>query len=637
MLHQLLKRTLEIDPGREILESDGSWSTAAELERLASRLASGLAAMGLEEGDRVALLLPNRLETIVCYLACFRMHLVVVPLDYEYHPLQVGYALGHSGASILVVDHERIPGLAGAGVLDAVPRVAVVGGETVTGSCRPFAALLGADRERASEAPLDDSPAVMIYTSGTTARPKGVVLSHGALATGVRKYLARVTLTPDDVTLIATSASQPLALRCQIMPTLLAGGRVSLLRHFTVEHFVAALRRQPAKTFLTLTPGSLWQLMASPEFRASDFSRLRLCIAGGDRVPTRLLEAFERLTGVALTEQCGSTETGPYAMNPPFGRKKPGSVGLPAHGVTVAVVDEHGADVPAGTIGNLRVSGPGIMSGYWNESAMTRKALQKGWVLTGDLGRFDEDGYLWFMGRRKDIIVRDGHKVAPVAVEAALSEHPAVRQACVIGVPDAVFGELPHAYVILQPDAAVGSDELRAFVADRVAEFMVPAEVHVIATMPSKGPGKIDRELLRMRAITAALIEQVPFFKNASPEFLRDIIPRLDARIFAPGEVLVHEGDVGDEMYFLTKGQVEVLRGDRAQPVATLREGAFFGELAILRDAPRAASVRALTDVEVYALRRDGVVELARTHSDFNRYLQAAASQYAAAETTAGH
>ena len=630
MLHQLLRRPLDTAPDRPILECGGSWTTAAELERLVSRLASGLTALGLEEGDRVAFFLPNCLETVVCYLACFRMRLVAVPLDYQYHPLQVGYALGHSGASILVVHHERIPSLEEAGVLGAVPRVAVVGDGSAAGSRRPFTALLGAERELPSEAPHDDSPAVMVYTSGTTSRPKGVVLSHGALSTGVRKYLARVTLTADDVALIATSASRPLALRCQVLPTLWTGGRVSLLRKFTVGDFVAALRRQPAKTFLALAPASLGQLMASPEFQACDFSHLRLCLAGGDRLPTRLFDAFERLTGVPITEQCGSTETGPYAMSPPFGRKKPGSVGLPSHGVHVAVVDEHGADVPTGTVGDVRVSGPGIMDGYWNESAMTRKTLQKGWVLTGDLGRFDEDGYLWFVGRRKDIIVRSGNKVAPLEVEAALAEHPAVREACVIGVPDAHCGEVPHAYVILQQGVGASPEALKSFVATRLAEFMVPAEVHIIAEMPSKGPGKIDRELLRMRAITAALIEQVPFFKNAGGEFLRDIIPRLDARQFAPGEVLVHEGDVGDEMYFLTRGQVEVLRGEPAERLAVLREGSFFGELAILTDAPRAATIRALTDVEVYALRRDGVLDLAKAHADFGRYLQAAALEYSA-------
>ena len=636
MLHHLLERALAIDPDRPILECEGAWTTAAELERLAGRLASGLAAAGLEEGDRVALLLPNCPEAVVCYLACFRMGLVVVPLDYQYHPLQIGYALGHSGAAILVAHHSRLPGLDEAGVLGSVPRVVLVGGTSGAAPRRPFESLLGAERPLSAAAPHDDSPAVMIYTSGTTSRPKGVVLSHGALTVGVRKYLARVTLTPDDVALIATSVSRPLALRCQLLPTLWIGGRVSLLRKFTVENFVAALRRPPAKTFLTLTPAGLGQLVASPDFQGCDFTHLRLCLAGGDRVPVRLLESFERLTGVSVTEQCGSTETGPYAMNPPFGRKKPGSVGPPLLGVHIAVVDEHGADVPAGTVGDVRVSGPGIMDGYWNESAQTRKTLQKGWVLTGDLGRYDEDGYLWFMGRRKDIVVRAGNKVAPLEVEAALSEHPAVREACVIGVPDAASGEVPHAYVILQPGAAADPEELRAFVARHLAEFMVPAEVHVISEMPSKGPGKVDRELLRMRAITAALIEQVPFFRNAGSDFLRDLIPRLDARDYGPGDVVIHEGDVGDEMYFLTKGQVEVLRGDPPRQLAVLRQGSFFGELAILRDAPRATTIRALTDVEVYALRRDGVLQLARAHAEFDRYLQDAARQYAAAPPTAG-
>ncbi len=517
----------------------------------------------------MALLLPNGLEAVACYLACFRMRLVIVPLDSQYHPLQIGYALGHSGAAILIASHARMAGLEEAGVLGSVPRVAVVGGGPTTGSHRPFESLLGAERAVAAELPHDDTPAVMIYTSGTTSRPKGVVLSHGALATGIRKYLTRVTLTP----------------------------------------------------------AGLGLLMATPDFHACDFSHLRFCLSGGDRLATRLLESFERLTGVAVTEQCGSTETGPYAMNPPFGRKKPGSIGPPVHGVQVAVVDEHGADVPAGTVGDVRVSGPGIMEGYWNETALTRKTLQKGWVLTGDLARFDEDGYLWFVGRRKDVIVRMtnglANKIAPLEVETALAEHPAVREACVIGVPDAACGETPRAYVILQPGAEARAEDLRSFVAGRLAEFMVPAEVHLISEMPSKGPGKIDRELLRMRAITAALIEQVPFFKNASGDFLRDIIPRLDARHVAPGETIVHEGNVGDEMYFLTKGQVEVSRGDPPQRLTILREGSFFGELAILKDAPRAATIRALTDVEVYALRRDAVLALARAHADFGRYLQA--------------
>ncbi|MFM2096104.1 MAG: hypothetical protein RIS70_3228 [Planctomycetota bacterium] len=637
MLNNLLQRALETAPDRPILECNGTWNTAAELEQRASRLASGLAAMGLEEGDRVALLLPNCTEAVLCYLACFRMRLVVVPLDYQYQPLQIDYALGQSGASILIVRHERIQELEEAGVLRAKLKVIVVGEESPAGGRRAFDSLLGAERPLPSDVPPDDTPAVMIYTSGTTSRAKGVVLSHGAISTGIRKYLTRVTLSVDDVTLISLMISRPLSLRCQLLPTLWVGGRVSLLGRFSVDGCIAALRRAPAKTFLLLAPSPLTQLISNPDFPTCDFSGLRLCLSGGDRVPTRLFESFERLTGVAITEQCGSTETGPYAMNPPFGRKKPGSIGPPVHGVNVAVVDENGADVPAGTVGDIRVSGSGIMDGYWNDTSMTRKTLQKGWVHTGDLGRYDEDGYLWFVGRKKNIIVNANNKIAPLEVEAALSEHPDVLESCVIGVPHSISGEVPHAYVLLRPAATIQPEDLRAFAAGRLAAFMVPAEVRVIAEMPYKGPGKIDRELLRMRAITAALIEKVPFFKNASGDFLRDLIPRLDARQFAPGETLVHEGDVGDEMYFLTKGQAEVVRGNSPRPLTVLREGSFFGELAILRDAPRAATVRALTDLEVYALRRDAVLQLASNHADFDRYLRAAALEYANPKQVAGN
>jgi long-chain acyl-CoA synthetase len=632
MLHQLLRQPLAAAPDRPLLESDGHWLTAAELEQRTGRLVSGLLAAGLEEGDRLALLLPNGPEAVLCYLASFRLGLVVVPLDAQYHPLQIGHALGHCAAAMLIADYRRLPGLTEAGALRGVPRVVAVG-DGPPGAYRPFATLLGASRDPGSTVPAEDSPAVMIYTSGTTSRPKGVILSHRALGTGIRKYLARVTLTQEDVTLISGPISRPLSLRCQLLPTLLVGGRVSLLRQFSVPDFIAALRRAPAKTFFTLTPSMIGQLVADPAFATGDFSRLRLCLAGGDSVPVRLQEAFARITGVAVTEQCGSTETGPYAMNPPFGRKQVGAIGLPAPGMQVAVVDEQGDDVPAGTTGELWVSGPGIMDGYWNDSAMTRKTLRDGWIRTGDLGRYDENGYLWFAGRRKDLIVYlTGAKIAPREVETALTAHPAVRECCVIGVPAPTGGEVPHAYVVTEPGSGVEPEALRAFAAGRLAEFMVPAEVHLIAGLPHKGPGKVDRDLLRMRAITARLVERVPFFREAGAGLLRDLIPRLEARTLAAGTGLVHEGDTGDEMYFLTKGQVEVLQGDPPRRLQVLREGAYFGELAVLAEAPRAATIRALTEVEVYALGRTAVRELAGAHADFDRYLRAAAAAYGAAD-----
>lgn len=630
MLDDLLRTALDLGRDRPVLEARGTWTTAGELERLVARLATGLVAAGLEPGDRVAMLLPNAVESVACYLACFRAGFVVVPLDERHRPPQIGHALVHSGAALLIVHHDRVAELDAAGILATVGRVVVVGAERPSGRRIPFESILDAEGESPHEPPAEDAVAAIIYTSGTTSRPKGVILTRGALATGVRKYLARVTLGQDDVTLITAPITRPMALRSQLLPALGAGGRVSLLERFEVAGCLAALRRPPAKTFVALLPAALGQLIADPGFAACDFSRLRLCLAGGDRIPVRLQEAFAAVTGVPLTEQCGSSETGPYALNPPFGRKKPGSIGLPAHGVHVAVVDERGHDLPPGRIGEFVVSGPAVMDGYWNDSATTLRTLRRGWVWTGDLGRVDEDGYLWFVGRKRDLIVRGGSNVSPPEVEAALAEHPDVLECCVIGVPDDRWGQAVHAYVVLRSGSRAAAEELWAFLGSRLAEHMVPERFHPVARLPLKGPGKVDRDLLRMQAIVAPLVERVPFFRDAGPEFARAVVPHLESRRFAKGDVLFEEGAAGDEMFFLTQGQVEVLLGTPPEAIAVLREGTHFGEVAVLRDVPRTATVRALTDGEVYALGREGVLHLVDAHPEFGRHMAEVMRHYVA-------
>jgi len=628
MLHLLLQRTLSEDPQRQVLEVDGQAWSAADLESSAARLAAGLMRAGVEAGDRVAVLLPNCRETVLAYLACFKANFVMVPLDYRHRPAQIGYALNHSGASVLIAHRERMLELETERILGSLPQILVVGGDPMDGRQRRFddvasAAGVGAFPERFEDGDL----CLMIYTSGTTSRPKGVTLTRGAMIAGIRKYLARVPLGPQDTALIAAPITRPMALRSQLLPVLHAGGRVSLVAQFSADAYIAALRRPPAKTYLALLPAALAQVLGHPGIRQCDFSALRLCVAGGDRVPVRLQEAFARITGVPLTEQCGASEVGPYAMNPPFGRKKPGSIGLPMYGTQVCIVDEHGDDVMGYGTGEILVHGPMTMEGYWNDTALTRKVIRNGWVRTGDLGRYDEDGYLWFMGRKKDIIVRGGSNVSPLEVESALQDHPVVAECCVIGVPDPHWGQVVHACVVLQPGGEVSGEALKGFLGERLAAYMVPEQIHRMDHLPVKGPGKVDRELLRMRAIIHPLIEKVPFFRSASADFIRDIVPRLESREFEAGEIVFREGDAGDAMYFITGGRVEVLQGQAGEPMAVLREGAYFGELAILLEAPRNATIRTLTPCEVYELKRADVLGLTRAHPEFGRHLQEAVEE----------
>jgi len=499
MLDQLLAPTLNADPDRTVLEVHGRGWSARELDSDANRLANGLRRMGVQPIDRVAVLLPNCHETVLTYLACFKGNFVIVPLDYRHHAAQIRYAMNHSGADVLIVHHDRVKDLDDEGVLGAIENVVTVA-RTGEDDYQHFHELLEATDEVSHEVFEADDLSVMIYTSGTTARPKGVTLTRAAVVAGIKKYLARVSLNRDDVALIAAPITRPMALRSQLLPILHAGGCASLVERFEVEAYVSALQRPPSKTFLALLPGALSQVLAHPSIGDCDFSALRICLAGGDRVPEKLHRAFHELTGVHLTEQCGSSEVGAYSLNPPFGRKKQGSIGLPMYGAQVCILTPEGDDVAAGEMGEIVVSSPLMMDGYWNDTALTRKTLHDGWVRTGDLGRFDDDGYLWFMGRKKDIIVSGGSNVSPMEVESVLLNHPLVAEACVYGVMECDGIERVHATVTAHRGAEqVSEQELKAYAAQGLAQYMVPRTIKYIEEMPRKGAGKIDRDRLRMR------------------------------------------------------------------------------------------------------------------------------------------
>lgn len=500
-LSRILQLALEKAPESPALIAAGQTWSYAQLANHAGWLARRWLSEGLETGDRVALLLPNRPETLLGYLACFQAGLIAVPLDYGYREPQINYALRHCSAQLLIAHADRLAEL---DRCEAVPRdqLVVVGGADPLPLGRHFQ-----EEQAPGSAPLprgefrQDDLALIFYTSGTTSRPKGVTLTRAAIAAGSAKFLARVPLRPTDVALVSGPIMRPFTLRTQILPTWQAGGTVVLLERFTPDAYLATLRQQPAKTFLALGPAALYQVVHHPNVRPEDFAAVRLCISGGDHVPAELHQDYHRLTGRELTEQCGMTETGVYALNPPFGRKKAGSIGLPMYGVQVCLVDGQGRDVPAGEIGEISVRSPLAMDGYWNDTAQTRKAMRDGAILTGDLGRFDADGYLWFMGRKKDIIVHDGWNVSPGEVEETLRQYPAVAEACVVGVTDPVHGQNVHGFVTLRPQATPPAEsELIAFVAARLSGPMVPQRVQVLRDLPRTGAGKIDRDRLHWQA-----------------------------------------------------------------------------------------------------------------------------------------
>ena len=475
-----------------------TWSYG-ELHRRALRIARNLAAVGIEPGDRIATLLPNSLELVALYLAAFRGGFTIVPLDARYHSAQISFALRHSGASAVFATPDRVEDVALTEAGREIEHFYVTGSDVPEGygsfrrllRTRPTAELREDFR--------DDDISVVFYTSGTTARPKGVTLIRTAIASSIGKANAVLRLNPDDVTLIAAPISRPMALRTQLLTSLEAGATIVLLNGFNAENYLQTLAEHPGVSFLALLPAALRSVLFHDEFEIEHLRKLRLAICGGDYVPLELFEKFAKLTGLELTEQCGMTETGMYAVNPPYGRKKRGSIGHPYYGAQVTIIDSRGHDVPWGEAGEIAVRSPFAMDGYWNDTAATRRVMRDGWIRTGDIGRFDDDGFLWLDGRKKDIIVRGGSNISPAAVEAVLQQHSSVKEACVVGVDDEEFGQTVSAFVTLHDVADVEhvESELESLAARELPDYMVPQSICALPKLPRTGSGKVDRERLK--------------------------------------------------------------------------------------------------------------------------------------------
>lgn len=500
-LVKILQSGLERAPDATALVSlEASWSWR-DLEQGARRLAAHYLDLGLSPGDRVASLLPNRGALLIHYLACFKAGLVATPLNYRYQAPEIDHALEVSGAELLVVHAERHADLARSAWAPRLRRGQVTYGDP--------AAPRRLEDMLAREAPprhlpevRPDAPAFIFFTSGSTGKPKGVTHSHESFGWVVASAAAGLQLTPGDVFLPATSASH-VAASSLSMAGFAAGCCVALARAFDARELVPLLR-QARPSLLCMLPAPLFGLVRDPAAERDDFASLRQCISGGDKVSAELEREFTRLSGQPIEEVYGMTETGTTTFSPPGARNRLGSMGCLAPGVTAAVRDERGGEVAAGATGRLWIRWPGNMTGYWGRPDATAETIVDGWLDTGDLVSADEQGYLWFRGRKKQIIIHDGSNICPQEVEESLLEHPAVAGVGVVGVHDLVHGENVRAYVALRPEAPPPSAaELIAFSRERVG-YKAPDEILVLPSLPLNAVGKVDRVALKALAEPAS-------------------------------------------------------------------------------------------------------------------------------------
>lgn len=494
-LSSLLTRGCDLRPDdTALISAEGSW-TWRDLDRASTRYAASLLSLDLEVGERVASLMPNCDALMVHYLGCFKAGLVATPLNYRYTHREIDHSLRVSGASVLLAHRSRDADLAASEFARDLPLgIISYGGENGRG--RSFDEFLEGDAARETlPVPASTDPAILFFTSGSTGPAKGVTHSFGSLGWMIACLTGACGVTAEDVVLSGASASHIGAFLDNMMG-LAAGARVVIPQRYDAQSLLPLLRRHRPTVLVTL-PAALFELVQSDGARRDDFASIRLCSSGGDKIPAELAHEFEALTGLQINEQYGMSEIGIATINPVNGSNKIGSVGRAISGYQMVIRGVDDAPLPPGSPGRLWVKSPCNMTGYWDDPKATAATIKDGWLDTGDVMQQDEDGYFWFCGRQKQIIVHDGSNISPQEVEDALMQHQAVALAGVVGVRDTVHGENVRAYVTLKEIANPPADaELIAFARARVG-YKAPQDVFFLDHMPMNATGKIDRERLK--------------------------------------------------------------------------------------------------------------------------------------------
>jgi long-chain acyl-CoA synthetase len=505
-LARLAERAFERKGDYPSLWFEGRWHRSGELFERARRVAGALGELGVRPGDRVVVTMANCPEVGIIYNALWRAGAVVTPATFLLPPGDLRQLIADAEACAVVTTPEFVEKVREAVTgIDSVRFVISTGeaGDEVLPLESLETAAPGAIVDRA-----DDELAALLYTGGTTGRAKGVMLSHANLffsghsayeaghVPGVNRALATLPLSHSYgilVTLAGLHNPEP--------------GVAVLLRWFAADAFLALIAEHRLQ--LSAVVPSMLQLLLSQPLEDHEISCLRFLSSGGSPLAPEVEAEFRRrVPSVSIRQGYGLTETAALISTNPVGRERPGSVGLPVPGCTVEILDEAGQRLPAGQAGEICCRSPGVMRGYWRSPDATAEALRDGRLHTGDIGYLDDDGYLFIVDRKKDLIIRGGFNVYPRDVEDALIEHPAVQLAAVIGRPDRVHGEEIVAFVSLRSSSEAPSSEapltpeaLLAWARERIGGYKYPRELQIVDAIPLTPVGKIDRKALRNRVL----------------------------------------------------------------------------------------------------------------------------------------
>jgi long-chain acyl-CoA synthetase len=449
------------------------------------RAAASLRGHGVSAGDVIAIMLPNTASFVVSLFAAWRVGAAVTPINPSLTPAEVTYQVSDAGAKVLIAQT--------AAEFAAGTPVIVTTDELDRGE--PTSAVLDAPRHA------DSALALLVYTSGTTGRPKGVMLDHANLDSMCTGVIDAFKMTGADHSLLILPLFHVNGIVIGTLSPLLAGGRATVAGRFKAESFFDRIEQSRA-TYFSAVPTIYTMLCGLPPSVKPDTSSVRFAICGAAPASVELLEAFESRYGIPIIEGYGLSEGScASAVNPLMGKRKAGTVGLPLPSQTIRLVDAAGNPVPEGEAGEVVIKGPNVMRGYLNRSEETAKTIVDGWLHTGDVGRFDEDGYLVLVDRAKDMIIRGGENIYPREIEAVAHGLPQIAEAAVVGRAHPVYGEEPVLFVSLHPDTTLDTDMIREHLRGSLSKYKLPVQITIMDDLPKNAVGKIAKPELRKRLV----------------------------------------------------------------------------------------------------------------------------------------
>ena len=488
----VLTASAERNPRRAAIVLKNESISYGELDRSTTSLARWLLRQGFKPGSRIAIYWPNSIETVKLFFACFKAGMITVPINVRMKTPEIAYILEHSKAAICFTHPDLLA------VAEEARSACGQLNQIHTNLQTAYEGDLGA-------LPVvnDDDPALLLYTSGTTARPKGVTHTHRTLSECVKLTHAYVTDGLESA-LVMTQMAFVSAMCIVLLPVMAKGGTGILVSAFDAPLVLDLIERFQV-TYAFGLPSMVQALIEEQARKPRQIRSLRTFLGAGDSVPVSAQERFQSLFGIPVREAFGMTEIGPAIANPADAIRA-GSLGKAIPGVELRVVDAEGEDVSDGQIGELVVRTPARFAGYWDDPAATREAVRDGWMYTGDLARRDADGYLWFEGRKREIIIRDGVNISPQEVEEAIYNHSAVLEVAVIGMPDPVgaHGERVLAFISLKDGLVVDERELRDHASQQLADIKVPERFVFRTDLPKGITGKVARRALKEMQLAAA-------------------------------------------------------------------------------------------------------------------------------------